>query len=127
MACPPVLDPTRTLVDKPPVPPGRLVVRRLGVLGRRSAMSPRRRVTVTKEREVITYTELWHTSWCLLEKGQKQELGSFHQFMGSLVFTAFTLEAYLNHVGPKVFDDWDTHERLGPREKLDAIAKKIGL
>jgi hypothetical protein len=24
-------------------------------------------------------------------------------FMGSLVFAAFSLEAYLNHIGPKVF------------------------
>ena len=57
-------------------------------------MSKGRKVTVTKD-HVITYAELWHTSRCLLEKGQAEAEGSFHQFMASLVFTPFTLEAYL--------------------------------
>jgi hypothetical protein len=76
---------------------------------------------------VITYADLWHTSWCLLKKGQDQEEGSFHQFMGSLVFTAFSFEAYLNHIGHRVFRNWQALEPLGPREKLDIIAEKIGL
>ena len=90
-------------------------------------MSKDRKVTVTRDREVVTYADLWHTSRCLLEKGQDEAEGSFHQFMASLVFTAFTLEAYLNHIGPKVFHCWEAIERLGPREKLDVIAEKIGL
>jgi hypothetical protein len=90
-------------------------------------MSSKHKVTVTKDREVITYAELWHTSRCLLKKGQDEKEGSFHQFMASLVFTAFTLEAYLNHIGPKVFNCWAAIERLGPKEKLDIITEKIGL
>ncbi len=90
-------------------------------------MRDRRKVKIKKERQVVTYAELWHTSWCLLKKGQDQEEGSFHQFMGSLVFTAFSLEAYLNHIGPSVFGSWDALERLGPKEKLDIVAEKIGL
>jgi hypothetical protein len=87
----------------------------------------KRKVTVKKYRQVITYVELWHTSWYLLEKGQIREEGSYHQFMGSLVFTAFSLEAYLNHIGPRVFRSWEALERLAPKEKLDIIAEKIEL
>ena len=45
--------------------------------------------------------------------------------MASLVFTAFTLEAYLNHIGPKVFKCWDDLERLAPRKKLNVIAERL--
>ena len=90
-------------------------------------MGDKRKVNVKKERQVVTYAELWHTSRCLLKQGQNQEEGSFHQFMGSLVFTAFSLEAYLNHIGPRIFGNWMALERLGPQEKLDKIAERIGL
>ncbi len=82
-------------------------------------------VAVEKEREVRTYHSLWQTSQCLLEKGQADSTGSFYQFMASLVFTAFTLEAYLNHIGPEVFKCWDDLERLGPRQKLNVIAERL--
>ena len=45
--------------------------------------------------------------------------------MASLVFTAFTLEAYLNHIGPKVLKSWAKPERFGPRKKLKEIAKQL--
>ena len=87
------------------------------------------RVIVTRDREVFTNSEFWHTSWCMLEQGKTHEAGSFYQFLGCLVFTAFTLEAYLNHIEPKVLDGrlWKKYERMGRRGKFDAIAKKIGL
>lgn len=87
----------------------------------------KKKVVVEKEREVTTYAEMWHTSFCLLEKGQKEPKGSFHQFMASLVFTAFTLEAYLNHIGSKIFSCWGDLERLSPREKMNVIAERLGV
>jgi len=92
-------------------------------------MTDTRKVSIEKERHVVTYAELWHTSLCLLKQGQAQEEGSFHQFMGSLVFTAFSLEAYLNHIGPKLFQVqcWNGLERLTPQDKVNVIAEKIGL
>lgn len=88
-------------------------------------MKSKSKVLVTKEREVKTYAEMWHTSACLLKKGQEDQKGSNHQWMGSLVFTAFTLEAYLNHIGPKVIKCWGDIERLGPHEKLSIIAEML--
>jgi hypothetical protein len=82
---------------------------------------------VTKEREVNTYADMWHTSRCLLEKGMEDPKGCYHQFMASLVFTAFTLEAYFNHVGPQLFKYWSDLERLGPKEKLNIIGERLGV
>ena len=84
-------------------------------------------ITVTKERDVKTYSEMWHTSRCLLKNGIDNEMGSYHQFMASLVFTAFSLEAYLNHIGPKIFKCWSDLERLGPKEKLNVISDHLGV
>lgn len=86
-----------------------------------------RRVKVEKERDVYTYAELWHTSYCLLNKGQDDARGSFHQFMASIVFTAFTLEAYLNHIGSKLFSCWDDLESLSPKKKLNIITEHLSV
>ena len=59
--------------------------------------------------------------------GKAQPEGSAHQFRASLVFTAFTLEAYLNHLGRKLFRCWDDLERLGPIEKLNVIADRAAV
>jgi hypothetical protein len=88
-------------------------------------MKDRRKIAITKERDVKTYAEMWQTSRCLFERGLEDEKGSYHQFMASLVFTAFTLEAYLNHIGPKLFDCWINMERFGPREKLKSVLKRL--
>lgn len=90
-------------------------------------MKDSRRVIITKKRNVNTYADMWHASWCLLEKGIEDEKGSFYQFMASLVFTAFTLEAYLNHIGEIVFKCWADLERLGPKEKLNILADHLGV
>jgi len=55
------------------------------------------------------------------------EEGSYHLIMGSLVFTAFTFEAFLNHIGSKVYFCWDDLEKLSPKEKLNVISEKIEL
>jgi hypothetical protein len=55
------------------------------------------------------------------------EQGSHHLLMGSIIFTAFSLEAYFNHVGPMIFNCWEDLESLGPKEKLNVIAEKIGI
>ena len=68
---------------------------------------------------------MWYTSQCLLKRGQEKPEGSFHQFAASLVFTAFSFEAALNHIGAKIFDCWNYLERLTPREKIDVLATRL--
>jgi len=76
---------------------------------------------VKKERDVRSHAELWHTSNCLLDAGQKESQGSAHQFRASLIFRAFYLEAFFNWLGHHLVPHWNYLERLKPREKLDLL------
>ncbi len=82
---------------------------------------------VSKKRTVHTYAELWHGSRILLERAQAEPKGSKWLWMGSLFLTVFSFEAYLNHIGPKVFECWDSLEMLSPEGKLDIICENLGI
>jgi hypothetical protein len=82
---------------------------------------------VSKKRNIHTYYELWHGSWVLLQRAQAKPEGSYWLWMGSLLFTAFSLEAYLNHIGPKLFSCWDALEVLSPEGKLDIICERLAI
>lgn|SRR5574337_1305932 len=85
------------------------------------------KVVIKKEREVNTYADMWRTSHYLLTRGIEDQKGCYYQFMASLVFTAFTLEAYFNHIGVQLFKCWSDLERLGPKEKLNVIAERLSV
>jgi hypothetical protein len=80
---------------------------------------------VIEKRELRTQSELWHTANCLLEAGQKERKAAAHQFRASLVFRAFSLEAFLNWLGQHIVPHWSYLERLKPREKLDLLTDII--
>ncbi len=84
---------------------------------------------VSKKKAVHTYAELWHGSRVLLERAQAEPKGSKWLWMGSLIFTAFSFETYLNHIGPKVFASWKValEKALSPEGKLDVICEKLGV
>lgn len=75
-------------------------------------MIDKRRLRISKSRELTTYGEMWRTSYWIMEQAEREPEGSYFQIMPSLVFTAFTLEAYLNHVGSHIFGCWDGLEHL---------------
>ena len=78
---------------------------------------------VNHEGRQVSHVELWDTSWSLLNQGQNREEGSFHQFAGSF-FTAFSLEAYLNHIGPKVFRNWALSSGSDRRKSWISLPRK---
>lgn len=82
---------------------------------------------VSKTRNVNTYAALWHGSSVLLQHAETEAKGSLWVFMSSLLLTAFTFEAYLNHIGPKLFTSWQILETLPPLGKLDVICEKLQL
>jgi len=84
-------------------------------------------IRLTKTSHVHTYCEMWDASESLLSKGRSDAEGSFYQFMGSLVFTAFSLEAYFNHIGPDVLESWKAMERRSPKNRLTALADELGI
>ncbi len=88
-------------------------------------MATPKKATVHKERTAHTYSELWHASSCTLEKGVENAKASAWQFLASIMLTAFTFEAYLNHAGEKIFSCWAEVERLPPLAKLSLLCEKL--
>jgi hypothetical protein len=84
-------------------------------------------VHIKRERKVITYVSLWSASEALLSRGQEDERGARFLFMSSLVFSAFALEAFLNHIGEHVFASWKDLELLPPGGKVNVICERLGL
>jgi hypothetical protein len=84
-------------------------------------------VKISRERLLISYAEHWHSSRTFLKLGTENRNGSYHQFLGSIVFTAFSLEAFLNHVGEALFMSWPELEKLTPKGKVDVITEKLGI
>lgn len=83
-------------------------------------------VRISKKRQIITYCDFWNTSRFLLENGKRDERGSYYQFLGSLVFSAFAFEAFLNHIGEHLYSSWPELERkLSHRAKLALIAERL--
>jgi hypothetical protein len=84
------------------------------------------KVQVLKERTINTYSELWHGLGVLLQRSKNETLGSYWLRMSSLILTAFSFEAYLNHIGQKLFACWPIFEKLvSPEDKLDIVCEKI--
>lgn len=81
-------------------------------------------VVITKERTIHTYAELWQGAGFCLQMGQMQEQGRQWFFLSSALLTAFSFEAYLNHVGPELMkSSWADLERLSPIGKLKVLAE----
>lgn len=90
-------------------------------------MSRPSKVVVTKERSVHAYAELWHASCSVLKVGVEEPTGSSWQFLSSIVLTAFTFEAYLNHVGPRTIACWSQLDRLPPWSKFELLCETLGV
>jgi hypothetical protein len=62
-----------------------------------------------------------------LQEAKANESGSYFNLMVALVFSAFTIEAYLNHLGGKIIPFWEAIEKnLSPLKKLEIIASQLG-
>ena len=78
------------------------------------------------EHTVLTYAYLRHSSKCVLEITEENEEGNVHTSMSSLILSAFSLEASLNHIGEKLFPFWkEVEKNLSPESKLDFICHDL--
>jgi hypothetical protein len=85
-----------------------------------------RKVRVEKTRSVIVYVELWNASGVLLDIGQARKDANYSLFLASSTFAAFSFEAFLNHIGAKIFRTWDQLERsLSYAAKLALICEHL--
>ncbi|MFN8475159.1 MAG: hypothetical protein U0822_23455, partial [Anaerolineae bacterium] len=81
----------------------------------------------TSDRKLITYVVLHTASWHMLEQAKATEEGRFYNSMAANLFSAFCIEAYLNHLGMEKVPQWGNLERkLSPRDKLDRVTTAIG-
>lgn len=78
-------------------------------------------------REIKTYVYLRKNSEVCLEAGLSEEAGSTYQFMTSIMFSAFTLEAYLNHLGEKVIEYWSEIDQIRTINKLKVLYSELDI
>jgi len=88
----------------------------------------RKKVNVHSSKTVYTHVYLNIVAEEALNRAKTTEEGSFYSCMTAELFSAFCLEAYLNHLGSQKIPYWESVEKkLGPREKLGIICYEIGL
>ena len=81
---------------------------------------------VSTERTIYTYAYLSLAAWSEIQEAQGSLEGSFFNCLSAMLLSAFTLEAYLNHIGPMYVPDWWKKERkLGRAGRLSTICQKL--
>ena len=78
-------------------------------------------------RTVNTYAYMRAAASHSLDCGKRRERGSFYQFMSSLIFSAFTLEAYMNHLGSEKVEYWKEIESIRHLDKLKILYLTLDL
>ena len=87
-----------------------------------------RKAKIAADTDVYTFSYLFIASQEMLIRAKEDEGGRFYSCMATQLFSAFCLEAYLNHLGAEIFPFWgDIERKLGPSEKLQLISHQIGL
>lgn len=77
----------------------------------------------TKEVRAAAYNRM--TARSFLNLAEKSKEGQFYTSQASLLFSAFTHEAFLNTLGTKIISFWKELEYLKPTQKLTIIAETL--
>lgn len=78
-------------------------------------------------KEVRTFVDLAHGADVLITKTEQEPKGSYYTTMSALLLTAFTFEAYLNHLGEKTIKFWEETEPVKVMDKYSVLCKNLGL
>ncbi|MDD5521601.1 MAG: hypothetical protein PHI84_12350 [Kiritimatiellae bacterium] len=78
-----------------------------------------------KAESIHTYAYLYHAAKWVSEVPDKRENPLRYSSMLSILASAFSLEAYMNHLGPRYFPKWDKDGLRSPNEKIDALMEKL--
>jgi hypothetical protein len=89
-------------------------------------MKARKKVRIEKEKEYRPHAENLHAAKLFL-KTSKEVRGGYYQVSASLIFCAFALEAYLNHLGQRSVDNWRDFSMAAPLVKLRYLAETSNL
>lgn len=85
------------------------------------------KVKVRKERDYRPHAEFYHAVRIHLEHVKAQHEGHFYSRLSAFILSAFTVEAYLNYVGPKVEPGWDDFDKASPLAKLRHVASVLNV
>jgi hypothetical protein len=85
------------------------------------------KVKVRKERDYWPHAEFYHAVWVHLEHVKEQQQGHYYSLLSAFMLSAFTIEAYLNYVGPKVEPGWADFDKASPLAKLRHVASVLGI
>lgn len=78
-------------------------------------------------REVRTFVDLAHGADILIMKTEQEPKGSYYTTMSALLLTAFTFEAYLNHLGEKTIRFWEEIEPIKIMDKYSVLCKNMDI
>lgn len=81
----------------------------------------------TEETHTNTYMYLYKTANINLEELENSESGKFYKILTCIIFSSFTIEAYMNHIGYDNCDFWTEIEKNRPLEKLKILYSVFGL
>ena len=84
-------------------------------------------VKVRKERHYRPHAEFFHAARVHLEHVKEQQSGFYYSLLSAFLMSAFTLEAYLNYVGPIVEPGWDDFDKGSPLAKLRHVARVVSI
>lgn len=76
-----------------------------------------------------SHTYFFKTSEIMLEHARSKKEGGFYYCLVSIVFTAFTIEAFINHCGAHLdsrWNDWDKSKRPKFKDKLKKLDVCLG-
>ncbi|MCP4746614.1 MAG: hypothetical protein GY874_10825 [Desulfobacteraceae bacterium] len=80
-----------------------------------------KKFVIKGERNINTYAYLMMSARHSYEYATKCKEGQFYQLMSSLIFSVFTLEAYLNHLGCQSIKYWHAIESIKVWSKLKVL------
>lgn len=86
-----------------------------------------KKAEVNITREVRTFWDLFHGADVLLEKSQQDKEGSYYTNMASLIFSAFSFEAYLNHLGESKIKHWEEIEKISILSKYKVLCTEFDI
>ena len=77
--------------------------------------------------EKYTFTALFANARLNKKLANENEESRTFYCMSAIMFSAFTAEAFCNHIGAKHFKGWELVERgLSPKEKLELLGQHLG-
>lgn len=78
--------------------------------------------------KTITFVYMHIGAKHMLELAEESREGQLYTAMSALIYCAFTLEAYVNHLGAARHADWETMEKKkSAKDKLKGLAKDVGV